>query len=57
MCEEESKICEINAPKGGKTNTHSIDERTSCFNNKDDQFDQKERRSEPCDVIKTNRYW
>ena len=50
-------MCEINALKEDRTDTRSIDERTSCFDSKDDRLDQKERRSAPCDVTKTNHYW
>ena len=50
-------MCKINAPKGDKTNTRSVDERTSYFESKNEQCDKKERRSTPGDVTKTNCYW
>ena len=50
-------MCEVNASEEDKTDTRSTNEKTGCLYSEDDQFDQKERRSAPCDVTKTNSYW
>ena len=57
ICEGESKMCKINSTEEDRMNTRPVDERTSCFDSEDDQFDQKERRSAPCNVTKANCYW
>ena len=49
-------MCEVNASEEDKTDTRLTDERIGCLYSEIDQFSQKERRSTPCDVIKTNSY-
>ena len=49
-------MCEVYASEEDKTDTRSTNERTGCFYSEDDQSNQKERRSAPRDVTKTNSY-
>ena len=49
-------MCPVDASKEDKTNIRSTNERVNCLYRQDNQLNQEERGSAPCDVTKIDRY-